>query len=163
MNICVSPMFDHTLLICLSSLSSGTTPYSTSSALSFSFFLFLLIYLSFSLSLYLPVWPICLYSLSRPMATLALIRTGDESSTVFAAVCPARGSAACARPVSSRVSVYIFIKIVEYMFAIKTPWTTKKHTNEKQSSWYWYRIYNKYLVTYFFKILFVEHSLFCFV
>lgn len=100
------------------------------------------------------------------MAMLVLIRTGDESSTIFAAVYPARGSAACAHaslsPSLIRVSVCIFIKIVEYMFAIKTPWTSKKHTNEKQSCRYWYRIYNKYSVTYFFKILFVEHPfLFC--
>lgn len=119
--------------------------HSTSSAL----FLFLSLSLSitsFSLSLYLPVWPICLYSLSRPMAMLVLIRTGDESSMIFAAVYPARARSS----LSHRVSVCIFIKIVEYMFAIKTPGTLKKHTNEKQSSQYWYRIYNKYSVTYFF-------------
>lgn len=65
------------------------------------------------------------------MATLALIRIGDEPSTIFAAVYPARGNAARAR-LSRRVSVYIFIKIVEYMSVNKNAMDFEK-TYERET------------------------------
>lgn len=57
-------MFDHTVLICLSSLSSDTTtPYSTSSAL------FLFIFFYFSLSLSLSFFLSLSFSLFQPLST----------------------------------------------------------------------------------------------
>lgn len=120
-----------------------------------------------SLSIYLSNLS-CLYSLSRPMATLALIRTGDEPSTVgfCNGLYPARDSALARVSLSSNIRPYFYKNIVECLFANKNAMDfgaereregEKTYENEKQSSWHRYRIYSEYSVysvTYFLKILF---------